>query len=121
MDLLSVEDGEVVVGKEAACVPLGADGRAKDNDVLRERAMKDEHASHGSAGVVEHPLGIFNDVSRVGGAGMSIFGVWRPRRNTFEKVKSHRRLSTTNWSCFSRSAGWAAMDSFAIFCITAGL
>ena len=67
--LLADEDVEVVVGGVHACVALGADGGAEDDEVLGDAGVDNVHATHGTAGIVEHPLG------RVGVDGNDAWGV----------------------------------------------
>lgn len=55
--LLALEDVEVVVGRVPAAVALGAQRRAKDDQVLGDAGVDDVHATHGAPGIVEHPLG----------------------------------------------------------------
>ena len=54
--LLADEDVEVVVGGVEARVALGAERRAKDDEVLGDARVDDVHRAHRAAGVVEHPL-----------------------------------------------------------------
>ena len=54
--LLSINDGEVVVSKEATRVALGSDGRSEDDEVLSDRAVQQSHVTHSSSSNVEDPL-----------------------------------------------------------------
>lgn len=54
--LLADEDVEVVVGGVEARVTLGAERRAKDDEVLGDARVDDVHGAHRAAGVVEDPL-----------------------------------------------------------------
>lgn len=63
--LLTVEDRKVIVCKEAARVAFRTKGRAKDNQVLRERCVQNGHGTHGASCVVEEPLIGDTDVVRV--------------------------------------------------------
>ena len=54
--LLADEDVEVVVRGVEARVALGAERRAKDDEVLGDARVDDVHRAHRAAGVVEHPL-----------------------------------------------------------------
>lgn len=60
--LLTVNDGEVVVSKEASRVALGSDGRSEDDEVLSDRAMQQGHVAHSSSSNVEDPLLVGVDV-----------------------------------------------------------
>lgn len=76
--LLALEDIEVVVGRVPAAVALGAQRRAKDDQVLGDAGVDDVHAPHGAARVVEHPLR----------------WEWRNRREgtpDFSSFRAHRR------------------------------
>jgi len=55
--LLADEDVEVVVGGVEARVALGAEGRAKDDEVLGDARVDDVHRAHRAARVVEDPFG----------------------------------------------------------------
>lgn len=67
--LLADKDVEVVIGSVHAGVALGAQGCAEDDEVLGDAGVDDVHATHGTAGIVEHPLG------RVGVDGNDAWGV----------------------------------------------
>lgn len=54
--LLTLNDGEVVVRKEASRVALGSNGRSEDDEVLGDGAVQQSHVSHGSSSNVEDPL-----------------------------------------------------------------
>jgi len=54
--LLSDEDVKVVVGGVEARVALGAERRAKDDEVLGDARVDDVHRAHRAARVVEHPF-----------------------------------------------------------------
>lgn len=54
--LLADEDVEVVVGGVEARVPLRAERRAKDDEVLGDAGVYDVHRAHRAARIVEHPF-----------------------------------------------------------------
>lgn len=54
--LLAAQDVEVVVGGVQARVPLRAQRRPEDDEVLGDRRVDDVHRTHRAAGVVEDPL-----------------------------------------------------------------
>lgn len=55
--LSTLEDVEVVVGSVSTAVSLGTHSRTKDDQVLGDTGVDDEHAAHSASGVVEHPFG----------------------------------------------------------------
>lgn len=54
--LLSAEDGEVVIGNVHASVAFCANRGAKDDEVLGEGSVEDNHGAHGVSSSVQHPL-----------------------------------------------------------------
>ena len=54
--LLADEDVEVVVGGVETRVALGAERRAKDDEVLGDARVDDVHRAHRAAGIAEHPF-----------------------------------------------------------------
>lgn len=54
--LLANQDIKVVIRSMQPRVPLRAQGRPEDNEVLRDRRVDDVHCAHRTARVVEHPF-----------------------------------------------------------------
>lgn len=73
--LLSHEDMEVIVGSVPSRVSLCADGSAEEDEVFRDRGVQEIHATHGSASVVEDPLGLRRKWPRVQCSGDARVGV----------------------------------------------
>ena len=89
--LLTDEDVEVVIGGVHACVALGADGGAEDDEVLGNAGVDDVHGTHGAAGVVKHPLarvGVERDLC--GGIGCG---------EVLDDEVYHRRRVIWLWCC----------------------
>ena len=55
--LLTHQDVKVVVRGVHARVPLRTERRTEDDEVLRDARVNKVHRAHGTARVVEHPLG----------------------------------------------------------------
>jgi len=54
--LLAMEDVEVVVGSVKTGMSLSSKWGAENDQVLGDGRMDDIHGTHGTSGVVEHPL-----------------------------------------------------------------
>lgn len=61
--MLPLEDMEVIVRRVSSTMPLGPRRRSKEDEVLGDTRMNDEHAPHRSSRIVPHP---FLPVGRVG-------------------------------------------------------
>lgn len=54
--LLANEDREIVVRKVDTGVALSTDGCPEDDQILRDGRVQDDHRTHRTPGVVEHPV-----------------------------------------------------------------
>ena len=69
--LFPLKDMEVIIGRMPPTMPLGPRRRAKEDQVLRNTRMNDEHAAHRSSSIVPHPFVAVRCVGTVERGGVS--------------------------------------------------
>jgi len=63
--LLPLKDDEIIIRKETTSVPFGSNGRTKYDHVLGDGAVQKRHRSHSATRIIEQPLFVSVDVTRV--------------------------------------------------------